>query len=255
MLKIIIASIFLGVLLIACGTDEPQVVVPDNKSSIEKRMDSIANEINRARELQEKTQLAEALMIAEAMLKRYPGQLDALTIKAEILKAQGKVNESIAVLEKAYALQPRDKELAYDLAYAYADAKNPKALSLTDTLLKRDKTETVARAWYSKATYYKNLGNTTETLRYLDSTTVADFNFLDAYLDKGEIFYTQKKYETALKIFATGQKLSPATADFYFWVAKCQEAMGNKTDAKNNYDRAFILDKTMTEAKEASERL
>lgn len=218
-------------------------------------MDSLAVQVGRARAFREKGQHAQALAIVDSMLQRFPGQLDAIGIKADIFKEQGKQEEALALLEKAYALQPRDKETAYNLAYEYAEAKNPRALALTDTLIKYDKTETVARAWYIKASYYNNIGNEKEALRFYDSSNVADYNFLDTYLDKGRLLLEQKKYEAALRTFATGQKLAPGTADFYFWVAKCQEALGNKADAKMNYERAFALDKTMTEAKAAAARL
>ena len=218
-------------------------------------MDSITVQIAKAREYQEKGQYTQALSIADAMIQKYPGQLDALGIKADILKEQGKNSEALKLLEEAYALQPRDKETAYNLAFEYADAKSAKALALADTLIKYDKTATVARAWYVKATYHNNIGNQNEALRYYDSSNIADYNFLDAYFDKGRILFSQKKFDAALKTFAIGQKFSPSTADFYFWVAKCQEALGNKNDAKANYERAFALNPSLTEAKTAAEKL
>ncbi len=247
--------IIISSFIVSCSDESRPRPANDTRPTAEKRMDSITTEISKARGFQAAGQLDQATAIVEAMLKKYPAQLDALSIKAEILKSQGKGQESLAVLEKAYSLQPRDKELAYDLAYEYADQKNAKALALTDTLLRYDKTETIARAWYIKGVYFNNLGNDKEALRYFDSSTIADFNFIDAYLDKGKILFNQKKYEEALKTFALGQKVAPATADFYFWVAKTQEAMGNKSDAKDNYERAYSLDKTMTEAKDAAERI
>ncbi|NTS41134.1 tetratricopeptide repeat protein [Flavisolibacter sp. BT320] len=245
--------LFASLLLFSCSNEEKNVA--QNIPSQQKTMDSIATQINAARSLQESGQTARALAIADSMLQKFPGQLDAIGIKAEILKEQGKNEEALALLEKAYTLQPRDKETAYNLAYEYAEAKSPKALSLTDTLIKYDKTETVARAWYIKASYFRNLGNEKEALRYYDSSAVADYNFLDTYLDKGQLQFEQKKFEAALRTFATGQKLSPGTADFYFWVAKTQQAMGNTGDAKMNYERAFALDKSMTEAKAAAEAI
>jgi len=243
-----------SVVLTSCGSNEtPPAQEP--VYSEEKTMDSITVQVEKARALQEKGQYAEALAITDAMIQKYPGQLDALGIKAEILKEQGKTEEALELLEEAYALQPRDKETAYNLAFEYADAKSSKALSLTDTLIKYDKTETVARAWYIKATYYRNLGNEKEALRYYDSSAVADYQFLDTYLDKGQLLFEQKKYEAALKTFALGQKISPANGTFYLWVAKTQQALGHTADAKTNYERAYALDKTLTEAKEAASRL
>lgn len=245
----------LVLLLWSCGEQnaaEPRTTTP---SSEEKVMDGIAAQVLKAKDLQQAGRRADAMRVVDDLLQRYPGQLDALGIKAELLKAEGKSGEALTVLEKAYALQPRDKETAYNLAYEFAEARNPRALSLTDTLARYDKTETVARAWYIKGFYYNNTGNDKEALRFYDSSLVADYHFLDAYLDKGRLQLKQKSYDAALKTFATGQKISPAAPEFYLWVAKTQEAMGNRAGAKTNYQRAYALDTSLTEAKEAAERL
>lgn len=254
MLRFVLFVLSLSFLLLSCSNNEtPQ---PSGSQSAEARtMDSLTAQVQLARNYQDKKEYDKALAIADQMLQKFPGQLDAIGIKAEIARAQGKQQEALALLEKAYALQPRDKETAYNLAWEYADAKSPRVLSLTDTLIKYDKTETVARAWYIKASYFHNIGNEKEALRFYDSSNIADYNFLDTYLDKGQLLFKQKKYEQALKTFAIGQKVSPGTADFYFWVARTQEAMGNKADAKTNYERAYALDKGLTEAREAAERL
>lgn len=253
MLRNLPVILFFVFAFVACNNAEegPATVA----SAEEKEMDSLSVQISKARTFQANGQHDKAVAIADQMLQKYPGQLDAIAIKADILKALGKKEEALALLEKAYVLQPRDKETAYNLAYEYAEAKNPKALSLTDTLIKYDKTETVARAWYIKAFYYNNMGNEKEALRFYDSSNLADYNFLDTYLDKGKLLFKQKKYEQALKTFALGQKFSPGTAEFYFWVAKSQESIGQKADAKMNYERAYALDKSLKEAKESAERL
>lgn len=238
----------------SCG-DEDATPTRLPSAPEEKFMDSLSARIAAAKEFQEKGNYAAALAVSDSLLAKYPGQLDALGIKSDVLKAQGKPLEALAVLEQAYALQPRDKETAYNLAYEYADAKDRKALSLTDTLVKYDKTETIARAWYIKGHFFNRHGDDANALRYFDSATIADYNFIDAHLDKGRLLYQQKDLEGALQSFATGQKVSPGTGEFYYWVAKTQEAMGNKADAKSNYERAYALDKELTDAKAAAERL
>lgn len=241
--------------MIACADNNTSEHATLPQAAPATAMDSLAARINVAKDFQEQGQYDAAMAIADSILLKYPGQLDALSVKAEILKTENKPSEALAVLEKAYRLQPHDKKVAYDLAYEYAEQKNPKVAALLDTLFKYDKTETVARAWYIKATYYNNIGNTAEALKYYTAANAADYNFIDAYLDKGQLLYKQKKYDEALKTFAIGQKVSPAAAEFYLWVAKTQEAMGDKADAKTNYERAYALDKEMKEAKEAAERL
>lgn len=225
------------------------------QTALQKRPQSISLNIGLARGYQSKGQLNEALRICDALLDKFPNQLDALLLKSELLDALGKPQESLAAMETAFRYAPTDMEIAYELAYAYAEKKNPKALPLTDALLRDDSTESAARAYYSKATYYKNIGSKKEALKNYDAAIRINYNFLDGYLDKGIYLYEQKEYVAALKSFTLGQRVSPATADFYYWIAKTQEATGNKKEAKLNYERAYSLDKTMVEARKAAARL
>src|SRR6478672_5170689 len=97
--------------LLSCSNNEDK---PAGTQSPEvKTMDSLTAQVNLARNYQEKKDYGKALAIADAMLQKYPGQLDAIGIKADIYKAQGKTDDALALLEKAYTLQPRDKETAY----------------------------------------------------------------------------------------------------------------------------------------------
>jgi tetratricopeptide (TPR) repeat protein len=110
--------------LLSCNNREQ---APDaNLPKEVKTMDSLAGRISAARQYKEQGAYDKALAITDAMLQRFPGQLDAIGIRAEIFKEQGRTEEALALLEKAYALQPRDKETAYNLAYEYAEAKKSK---------------------------------------------------------------------------------------------------------------------------------
>ena len=215
---------------------------------------SIALQIGLARGYQKKGENEKALAVTDKIISQYPGQLDALTLKSEILGGQQKKSESLRYLERAYALVPSDPALAYDLAYEYADVKNPKALTISDSILKA-KTPEHEKAYYIKGVYYVNVGNMVEALKNFDNAIRTNYNFLDAYRDKGQLLLDQKKFEAALKTFELALKVAPASADFYFLIGKTQEAMGNKAEAKVNYQRAYGLDKSMTEAKEAADQL
>lgn len=223
--------------------------------ALKKLPNSIALQIGLARGYQNKKQLDKALAICDRILGQYPNQLDALVLKSELLQEQGKDKEALASLETAYAYAPQDASLGYELAYQYAEAGNPKTLPLTDALIKADPTETVARAYYIKGVYYDQTGAREEAIKSYDQAIRTNYNFMDAYRDKGISYYDQKKYAEALKTFQLARTISPATAEFYYWIGKTQQAMGNGAEAKLSYQRAYGLDKTMTEAKEAADKL
>ena len=224
------------------------------EEAAQKLPNSIALQIGLARGYQKKGETEKALAIADKIIQEQPSQLDALTLKSEILAAQNDQSGSLTYLEKAHSLVPSDPGLAYNLAYEYADAKNSKALSLTDSLLKAKAPEP-EKAYYIKGVYFTNTNNVTEALKSFDNAIAANYNFLDAYRDKGQLLLDQKKYNEALKTFQLALKVAPANADFYFLTGKAQQALGDKEEAKLNYQRAYGLDKSMTEAKEAADKL
>lgn len=215
---------------------------------------SIALQIGLARGYQSKGEAEKAAAIADAIIGQYPGQLDALTLKSEILSQQNNKSGALAYLEKAYALVPSDPSLAYDLAYEYADLRNPKAVTLADSII-REKTPEYEKAYYIKAVYLAHVGKTAEALKNFDAAIQINYNFLDAYRDKGQLLLEQKKYGQALKTFELALKVAPASAEFYYLVGKTQQAIGNKQEARLNYQRAYGLDRSMTEAKEAADTL
>jgi tetratricopeptide (TPR) repeat protein len=217
--------------------------------------ESIGLQITLAKGYQSKDQPERALDICNQVISRYPGQLDALLVKSDILKEQHKYAEQLAVLEKAYSYAPGDVELVYALAFAYAEAKNPKVMALSDSLIKVDIEKRHAEPYYFKGLYYENTGRPSEAIKYFDEAIGHDFNFLDAYMDKGQTWYDQKNYKEALASFQLAVRVFPVEAEPYFWLGRTQEAMGDKKEAILNYQRAYGLDKTFTEAKEAADRL
>lgn len=232
----------------------PDSAISFLQNAVQELPNSIALQIGLARGYQSKGDTGKAAAITDAIIKRYPGQLDALTLKSEILSQQNNKSGALAYLEKAYALVPSDPSLAYDLAYEYAELENPKAVTLADSIIKA-KTPEFEKAFYIKAVYMTRVGKTAEAIRNFDAAIQINYNFLDAYRDKGQLLLEQKKYEQALKTFELALKVAPASAEFYYLAGKTQQAMGNKQEARLNYQRAYGLDKSMTEAKEAADKL
>ncbi|MFN2439469.1 MAG: tetratricopeptide repeat protein [Chitinophagaceae bacterium] len=105
------------------------------KSASQKLPESIALQISLARGYQQKKEFEKALMICNNIIAQYPNQLDALILKSEIQRGQNKNQEAIATMEQAYNYAPFDRELVYNLSFLYAEAKNPKVLSITDSLI------------------------------------------------------------------------------------------------------------------------
>lgn len=197
----------------------------------------------------------EALGICNDILAVNPGQVDVLKLKAELLHKKGLGAEATAILEDAYHITPFDVELNYVLALRYAETKNPKVLAICDSLIKADTEGAHAEPYYYKGIYYSNTGNKNKALSLFDEAVQHDYYFLDGYIEKGGILYEMKKYNDALAVFNLALTISPQFADAWYWIAKCQDATGKKEEARVNYLRAYELDKTLLEAKQAADRI
>ncbi|HEX5654119.1 MAG TPA: tetratricopeptide repeat protein [Chitinophagaceae bacterium] len=209
--------------------------------------------LSRAYEAQNRTK--EALEIANAILEKHPEQVDLLKIKAELLAKTGDGEAAVSTLEKAYALTPFDIELNHMLAFRYAETKNRRVLDLCDSLIRMDSLGIHADPYYYKGIYYSNINDKKKALALFDEAIRHDYNFLDAHIEKGIVLFEQKKFNDAYTAFNLAMTISPKYADAYYWMAKSQQAMGQKEEARLNYLRAYGLDKSLAQAKAAADSL
>ena len=197
----------------------------------------------------------EALAICDEILSQKPDLADVIKLKADLLDKENQTAAATQLWEQAYQLAPFDVELNYILALRYAEGKNPRVLSLCDSLIRADTEGRHAEPYYYKGIYYANINDNARAITSFDEAIQHDFYFLDGYIEKGSLLYEMKKYEEAIAVFNLALTISPSFADAYYWIAKCQQAMGKKEEARVNYLRAFELDKTMKEAREAVDSL
>jgi tetratricopeptide (TPR) repeat protein len=225
------------------------------EQAIQKLPKSIVLQVSLARGYQQKNNYEGALAVCNNIIAQFPNQIDALLLKAELLQSMNRSKEALQTLEQAYTYAPFDAELAYNLAFEYAQVKNPKALAVADSLIRMDTSQSHAEPYYIKGVYYANNSNAAQALHFFNQAIQHNYYFLDAYMEKGTLLYDNKDYMQALKTFQLAAKVSPTFADAYYWQGKALEAMGKKQEAKENYQRAYSLDKSLTEAKAAAEKL
>ncbi len=78
---------------------------------------------------------------------------------------------------------------------------------------------------------------------------------MEAYMEKGFLYFDNKKVAEALAVFQTVITVKNVYADGYYWLAKCYEALNNKAEAIANYQKAITLDPKLTEASAALKRM
>jgi tetratricopeptide (TPR) repeat protein len=269
MKNLLMAFISCTILLYACNSStENNVKTTD---SLEQLLRPIRDSINRyPEEPRLKYNLAiifknagkykEALAVLDSMniqLKDNPDPylyFNYMFQRSELQLLTGDTINAIKTLEQ-FVMPGELTQASLNLANLYAETNNLKTIPFCDAMMKYDSAGNTPELNYFKGIYYYNTGEFEKALKELDESIRKDYNFLDAYMEKGRILYNQKKYNDAIKVYNLALSVSSTFADAYYWKAKCQEALGQKEEAKLNYQRAYGLDKTLIEAREAAEKL
>ncbi|MFM9910432.1 MAG: tetratricopeptide repeat protein [Chitinophagaceae bacterium] len=162
--------------------------------------------------------------------------------------------EALAALQKSYAIQPLNYT-GLAIANIYSNQKDPRILTICDDMLKRDSLNAMVDPLLLKGIYYSDLKQYKPALLLFDECIKRDWKFIDAYIEKGIVWYEQKEFDKALETFKLGATVSNINADTYFWMGRCYEALNDKIQAKEQYERALTFNKYLTEAEEGIERL
>ncbi|MFY8090831.1 MAG: tetratricopeptide repeat protein [Chitinophagaceae bacterium] len=175
--------------------------------------------------------------------------------KGQLLKQTIDTPKAIKMFEyasKIYADAPQLMEWANLLA----ETGNPKTLQVTKVLRNNNPSKKYdAQAYFFDGVYYAKVNNIALALTNFNTCIARDYLLMDAYIEKGYIYFQEKKYDVALQVFKQSTTANLRFADGYYWQAKCFEALGDKEEAKELYKQALVLDKSIIEAAEALERI
>ncbi len=268
-LKAFLITGFTSLCLFACTNDKPadkdrgaannptaDVKIQDleNKLQKEPQADSLREQF--VEQLVENNQFDKALAQVETLLQKQPNNPAYLFMKADALERKGDTANAIVSYEQSIAAAGLFTEAELRLTSLYAETGNKKAEVLCDALLK-DATAIQFRSdiLFVKAAYYNKIKQSSKALAVYNQIIREDYTYLDAYIEKGLIYYDQKKFDEAHKVFAKSTNVSNKFADGYFWMAKAEEKLNRTSDAIDNYKRSLALDQSITEAKDALKRL
>ena len=212
-------------------------------------------QLSLARAYDQQQKIHEAILLCNEVLQKNPERADVIKFKAGLLDKSGKKEDAMKALQNAYAIAPYDVELNYILALRYAEAKNSRVINLCDSLIKADSIGVHPEPYYYKGIYYSNINDKAKALQLFDQAVRMDYNFLDGYIEKGALLFEMKKYKEAMAVFQLALTISPEFPGSYYWIGKCQQAMGQKEEARLSYQKAYGLDQSFTEAKDSANKL
>lgn len=175
-------------------------------------------------------------------------------IKGVLLLENFDTTNAIAAFEKALSISPSPKDLI-DLGAVYAYQKNMKAISISDNLIQLFKERYKKEALFIKGTYFSNLNNNVEALRYFDSCIAIDFSFMEAYREKAIVLMRLKKYYQAIALLNKATTLNNSFDEGYYYLGKCFESINDSSRSVESYQKALLYNADNTEAAEALQLL
>ncbi|MEO8583429.1 MAG: tetratricopeptide repeat protein [Flavitalea sp.] len=202
----------------------------------------------------QKGQPQQALEQYNSILSKDSFNFEAWYDKASVLMKQHDTSQAIIAYERSFYLMPINYS-GMALASIYVARKNPRALQICNTLLARDTSSVQTEPVFMKGMYYSDTKQYDDAIRAFDTCILRDWKMTDAYIEKGIVLFERNKYAEAMKVFNLAATVSNTDADAYYWMGRCYEKTGDKEQAASNYERAYSLDHSFSDASEALRRL
>ncbi len=266
MKQIIAISITISFLFINCNNRDTTTTASSSKNknlqlvkpilqTIAKYPDSIGLRLQLINVLDSLQLYPEAIKQIDSLTKKDSTNYGLWYRKGKLMENAKDTFEAINSYTKALKIYPAPDGML-SLANLLAEKRNIQALSICNAVLNlRMGREYDAHSYFISGVYFARTGNTKKAQQLFDECISNNYSYLEAYLEKGFIFFDAKNYDAALKIFKLAASINNTYPDAYYWMAKCFEAENNKQEALKNYQIAFQLDNTLQEAGDAIKRL
>jgi tetratricopeptide (TPR) repeat protein len=197
----------------------------------------------------------EAIAQADSLIRKDSVNNGLWFTKAQLQEDSRDTFGAIRSYEKALDIYP-SVESQLSLANLFAETRNAKALMICKNVramgLGR---EADATCNFIAGIYFARIGDKKQAVQLFDKAINDNYTLMEAYMEKGFIYFDSKNFQQALQVFETALRVNKTYADAYYWKAKCNEAIGNKQEALIDYKRSLGIDNQLKEATDAIKRL
>lgn len=261
------APFFFLVVLFACNAGEEKRAVSKNPTSqlpapvsklyeeVKTHPDSIGLRLQLVDKLDSIRDEIRAMEEMDKLIKKDSLNYNFWYRKAQLQEAAKDTSGAIKSYRYAVRIYPSPDAILAS-ANLLAEQQNPSALVLCQQVASlRMGAEYTAHCHFITGIYYARSGNFSKAITAFNQCIYSDYQYMEAYMEKGFILYNTQKTREALQVFQTVCRVKNNYADGYYWQAKCYERLNDPKAAVKNYQDALTLDPDIREAKEALTRL
>ena len=131
----------------------------------------------------------------------------------------GKIDESILLLEEAQKLDPNRIDYPYEIAYALYSREDYKGAIKILEKIKNHK-DVLDRLYQLLGNSYDFLGNSDKAFEVYDEGLKIFPNSGMIYLEKGNVYWSKKEYKKALSFYEKGIQVDPKFPSNYYRAAR-----------------------------------
>lgn len=248
-------------ILLGCGLACQE---PDKNSKQVNRVSEdgspeITRQLNRINEFPDSTSLREeametfdslgnltlALAQVDELIKRDSLHTGYWTRKGELHEKIGDTAGALRCYRFACRLNP-DPDLMLRTANLMAEQKNDTTLLILKSLSNEWNDRTYqSHIAFIKGVYYARKGQANAAHQWFDQCIAINYHYLEAYMEKGFLFWDAGNYTKAKKIFETVVQLKSIYQDGYYWLAKTEAALRDTAKSVSHYRQAKQLDPSL----------
>ncbi|MBN9300100.1 MAG: tetratricopeptide repeat protein [Filimonas sp.] len=230
-------------------------IVDDLTKKLQLKPDSVGLRLQLAAVLDSVGDYKTALQHIDTLIMRDSLNYGLWFQKGQVMQDARDTSGAILMFKRAIRIYPSTDALL-SLANLYAETKNKDAVAICARIrdLQQGR-EMDAHCAFITGVYYARTGDAAQALKYFDECVANNYTYMVAYIEKGLIYFDQKNYTEALKIFQFASRVNNLYADAYYYQARAYEMMNQKDSAVLRYKQALSLDKTIAEAHNGLKRL
>lgn len=233
--------------------------LPDEIARLEKLAkqfpDSVGLHLRLVNALDSLGDYAPAIAEVDALIKKDSSNFGLWFKKAQLSEQSKDTFNAIKSYSQAAKIYA-SPDAMLSLANIYAETKNKKALELCQRVAELRMGRTYqSHCDFIAGVYFARTGDTKKAIRLFTNCITNNYTYMEAYMETGFIYYDNKQFTDALKIFKTAISVKNNYPDAYYWLGKTEEATKDINAALENYEKAFSLDPKLIEADEAIKRL
>jgi len=210
--------------------------------------DSVGLRLQYAFTLDSIAQYKEALIQMDTLVKKDSTNYGLVFAQGQIAEDAGDTVLALKSYSRAAALY-ESPDVLLALANLYAEMKSDRAILFCSRVkvlgLGR---EYDAHCAFITGVYYARLHKGDEAIKYFDECIANSYTYMEAYIEKGLVYFDEKQYDKALDIFKFAVTVNNLYADAYYYQARCYEMTNKKDSAVLRFKQSLQLDPTIDEA-------